>query len=310
MELIRAILSNPLVILVPIAALIVLSWCLITMLAAERTLRENQPRFVNRLNTPSFTRKKNFSTDNNEYAKRIAAAGITMPYQNWRLIRICSTIAAAIIGFAVAGVFAMVVLAVGAFFAFELFLRMKENKNVELFEKQLSNAELQIAENFRAGLTVERAIQAVSSSVDQPLRGEFERVYNEVAFANIELPQALENMAERTNSSDVRLLASVIAVQKETGSDLADSLNFLAETINRRTEMRNTIKSELAQSNLTIKFVAIAPIAVFLFFILVNEQYSSFYLTTSAGWGVIAGVIIIEIIGLVILRRMAKVDFE
>lgn len=240
---------------------------------------------------------------------KLAKAGVPITAKNWNLgmlviaallLFVCIIIGNVLIGLA----FAAAVPFVARFY-----LDTQIKKRNLLFEKQLNEAELQMAENLRSGLTVARSIRTVSEQADEPLKGEFERVYTEMTYSNLSLPEALQRMADRTGQRDVELLATVLQVQEETGSDLSESLEYLAETLSKRLEMRNAIKVELAQIRMTIKIVAAAPPAILVFTLFFYNGYMDFY-TQPLGIMILVVCAVIEVLGLIVLNKIADVKFE
>lgn len=190
-----------------------------------------------------------------------------------------------------------------------LWLSARAKKRERLFEKQLCQAELQIAENLRSGLSVARSLRAVSEQVEEPLKGQFDAVYNEMTYSGATLPEALASMSRRTANRDVQLLATVVRVQDETGSDLSDSLEFLSETLARKTEMRNQVKVALSEVRATIKIVAAMPPVALAVVSATYEGYAGFY-ASPEGTAMLAVCAVLEVAALALLARMTDVKLD
>ncbi len=198
--------------------------------------------------------------------------------------------------------------------AFKKYVKVKTRKQTLLLEKQLAQIELQIAENSRGGLPVTRSILSCADLAQEPLKGHLKRLYNEMAYSNCTLAEGFANMAARTRSTDAKLLADVIAVQQRTGSNLAEALDFLHETISRRLEMRQSLQSSLAETKITRSIVSVVPWAIFALLsfapLIKIEGFWEFYSTNPIGWGVLLGCALIEAAILALISRMSDLELD
>ncbi len=301
-----------------IAAVVILAlvaWCAWQLIADRRFERENQPAII--MERERKRRIENAASDETAMdvselkglARTLAMAGINQTPGTFVIIVCAAAIGACAAGFTLGGIAGAFVAALATPVVAKLILNRKERKRTELFEKQLTQAEMQIAENLRSGLSVARSLRTVSEQTKDPLKKQFEAVYNEITYSSTTLPQALSNMATRTANKDVELLATVIKVQDETGSDLSDSLEFLSDTLAKRTEMRNSVKVALSEIKMTIKIVACMPAAALLVVCAFYEGYSEFYQST-AGLIMLAVCAVVEVIALAILGRMSNIKLD
>lgn len=301
-----------------VAAILILglvAWCVWQLIADKRFERENQPALIvererkRRIESAGADEGAMDVSELTGLARTLALAGINQTPGTFIIIVCAAAIGAAAAGLAVGGVAGAFIGVIACPIAAKLILNRKERKRTELFEKQLTNAEMQIAENLRSGLSVARSLRTVSEQTKDPLKKQFEAVYNEITYSSTTLPQALSNMAARTANKDVELLATVIKVQDETGSDLSDSLEFLSDTLSKRTEMRNSVKVALSEIKTTIKIVACMPAAALAVTCAFYNGYSEFYQSTP-GLIMLAVCAVIELIALAILGRMSNIKLD
>lgn len=242
--------------------------------------------------------------------RKLQDAGMKMKGSTWTLIRMLSSLGVAfivgLIFMPVAGVAAGVLV----YCAFPIHVKNKQKKRMQLLESQLAACEVQLAESSRAGLSIVHAVASVAEQTDQPLKSELIRLYNELMFSNMTLAQAFESMAVRTGSNDVKMLASVLSVQQDTGANLADTLEFLAETISARVRMRSELRSKLAEFNLTRNVVAVAPFVVAVLCSLTMDGWTEFYVSSPIGWLIIGLAVGLEVLGLALLARMSHIEFK
>ncbi len=241
--------------------------------------------------------------------RKLALAGFEPNPGPFAVKLLAGTLAGALVASIPGGTLPAAAALVGIPLATWLVLGSKGKKRTRKFEEQLSQAERQIAENLRSGLSVTRSIKTVADQAEEPLRGQFESVYNEVSYSDSTLPEALAGMARRTANADVEMLATIIRIQQETGSDLASSLESLADTLAKRTKMRNELEISLSEIKMTIKIVAAMPAVAFAFTWFCYEGYDEFY-SQPTGMAIIAGVAVIELVTVLILNKMADIKLD
>lgn len=241
--------------------------------------------------------------------RRLALAGLGPDSGRALAMLAGGALVAALVGGVVAGGVGAVVAAVATPVVAHVVVGMMGKRRTRRFEQQLATAEVQIAENLRGGLSVPRSLRTVAEQTEQPLKGQFEAVYNEVTYGNATLPEALSSMARRTANPDVELLATVIRVQDETGSDLSDSLEMLAEVLEKRTHMRNELDMALSEIRMTIKIVSVMPLAALVFTCSFYDGFAEFY-SSPVGIAVIAAFAVIEAVALLGLNHMTDIEFD
>ena len=304
----------PTSIIIGVAILALAGWCVWQLIADKRFERQNQPAILAELDSSRDTGGSgdNVGLDVSELSgmeRKLAEAGIDMSPVTFFGILVGGAFVLFFLGLLFWGLLGGLALAAAGLIAAKLIVGRKTKKRTELFEKQLTQAEMQIAENLRSGLSVARSLRTVSEQTQDPLKRQFEAVYNEITYSSTTLPQALSNMAARTANKDVELLATVIKVQDETGSDLSDSLEFLSDTLSKRTEMRNSVKVALSEIKMTIKIVAAMPIAAFAAVMAFYSGYAEFY-QSPGGIAMLVVCAAIELIALWILGRMSDVKLD
>ena len=256
---------------------------------------------------------------------QLADAGLHIGASLWRILQLGSSLTTFTLVFvlaqssapsssAVFNAIAGAVAAVAVVTCFNRYLQGKCKKRRLLLEKQLAQIEMQIAENSRSGLPISRSIIACSELSEEPLKGHLKRLHNEITFSDCTLSEGFENMAKRTNSADVKLLADVISIQEQTGSNLADALDFLHETIARRLEMRQSLQSALAETKITKTIVSITPWAIFFLLAFAPmiriEGFWEFYSSNPIGWAVLFACVVAEAGILALISRMSDLRLD
>ena len=118
-----------------------------------------------------------------------------------------------------------------------LYVLYKRSKRLEAFERILPDALDLMVGALRAGHSLTSAIGMVGKEVAQPVSGEFRKCFDEQMFG-IETRAAMLSLAARVPIQPVRVIATAVLIQKESGGNLAEVLEKAAYVIRERTKLR------------------------------------------------------------------------
>lgn len=186
--------------------------------------------------------------------------------------------------------------------------KSKASKSQDLFSEQLAAALPQVASNMRSGMTVERAIRAVGDHMDKPLKGELMRATTRLAYGT-RLDTALADAAAHTGSSDLALVATAVSMQQDSGGNLAEVLERIAEKVRSKLSLRRHVRSVTASARASRTILALIPWVAMLLTTLSTDSGWEFW-RSFAGTCVIAVVVILEIAGTLFMNKIIdmKVD--
>lgn len=156
----------------------------------------------------------------------------------------------------------------------KIFVRLRTASRRARFAEQLDDTLQLIAGNLRAGYGLVQALDAVAHDVEDPTSTEFARVVNETRLAR-DLTEALEHTAERMRSDDFTWAAQAIAINRETGGNLAEVLATVAHTIRERNQIRRQVKALSAEGRLSAMILTLLPVVVFLAVLIIQPSYFS-----------------------------------
>ncbi len=170
----------------------------------------------------------------------LAFLGLTIGTETAIPVRI-----AAAIGMGVGGIFT--------------WINMKANKRMGMLEEQLPDAIELMVRSLRVGHPFSAAIGIVATEVSDPLATEFGIIADEAAYGR-DMGEALKDMAERLDMQDLRFLAVAVAIQQQSGGNLAEILAGLAKVIRSRFRLFRRVKAITAEAKWSGKFLSGFPI--------------------------------------------------
>ena len=185
-------------------------------------------------------------------------------------------------------------------------VKFKVARRSQAFERQLPDALSLIAGSLEAGHTFLRAVEMMVEESDAPLSEEFERVLSETRLGD-PLMDALDRMNARLQIADLAWVIQALRIQQSVGGKLADLLSTMAEFMRQREEIRREVRVLTAEGRLSGNILGVLP----LFFMLIMQILNPSWMTPMFhGWGpaVLAGAGTSVLIGVGIIRKMARVD--
>jgi len=198
------------------------------------------------------------------------------------------------------------------FFAFLLggapffYVRFKRSRRLAAFEEQLPEALDFLARSMRAGHAFSISLEMLGSESPDPIGQEFRALFAEQNLgAPIEV--ALENFSKRVPLLDVRLFVSSVLLQRQTGGNLSEVLSRLAYLIRERFRLRGQVKAASAHGRLTSRVLTALPIVMIFALNLVAPGYLGEMAKDPDGRWLIAGAIMAQIIGYLIMRRITDI---
>lgn len=190
-------------------------------------------------------------------------------------------------------------------FLISMWLKMKYDKQSEVIQDQLPGFLFALKSNIQANETPVRAILKVVDNMPEPLRTDLNIVKQKI-LANASFAEALEAMAQKTNSAELKFLAACLIQAASTGANIEPQIN----TIQRVLEQRKAASDEL---NKAVK--ATLPSIYISSFAIPGSFFASYFLDTNArgfwfkdvlSYVVLAIVIALWGIGMFLSRKMVQ----
>jgi tight adherence protein B len=187
-----------------------------------------------------------------------------------------------------------------------MYVRHKRRQRFDKFEQGLPEALDLIVSALRAGHSLIAALRLVAHESPEPIGGEFRICFEEQNYG-LELRTALENLVNRVPLQDMRIVATAILIQKESGGNLAEVLDKAAQLIRDRFRLKRQVRVHTAQGRLTGIILTLLPVVLGVLLYLVNPETMSLLwknplgldlLYTSLGMTAVGGLIIRKIVNM------------
>jgi tight adherence protein B len=237
----------------------------------------------------------------------LTRAGINMKPGAFVMVCATSIVFFAYIGIQLMSGLAGVAVAIFGVIAPFLWVRRKHKKRLSGFETQIPDAVDMLVSAMKAGYSFQAATQFIGTEMPAPAGPEFARFYDEQRLG-IDVRTALLNMQSRMDSPDLKMFVTAVLIQRETGGNLAEVLQNLADLIRERIAMRGHIETLVAEPKMSARFLAMLPVVVALVLSVVSPRFLDPMLQSSGGRTSLAIAGIGVIVGYAIMMRIADVD--
>jgi len=185
-----------------------------------------------------------------------------------------------------------------------LLARGRRNRKIS---EQLPEALDMMARSLRAGHALTSAFKMVATELPPPISMEFARAFEE---QNLGMPfeRAVVQMTKRSPENlELKLFAVSVILQKETGGNLVEIVEKLADTIRQRYRFYGKLATLTAEGRMSSYVLGALPILTAGFMALGNPHYVSLLVTSKTGQAFLAYAVATWILGFLWMRRMARV---
>jgi len=175
------------------------------------------------------------------------------------------------------------------------------------FEAQLPDALQTLAGALKAGASLNTGLMQMAQESLPPLSQEMELLVREQRLG-VSLDVALGNLSQRMPLPSVVLMVSTIRIAAETGGELAEALGRAASTLRSIAQAEGKIAALTAQGKMQAWVVGLLPL--FLLYVLAQMEPEAMakLWTTQIGWGVMAVIAFLEVMGVWLVRRIVAID--
>jgi tight adherence protein B len=189
----------------------------------------------------------------------------------------------------------------------QIWLDRRIGSRASKMEAQLPEALTLVSNSLKAGFGLLQSLSLAAEQLEHPIGTELEVTIHEMNVGS-SVEEALLNLNERCASYDLDLVVTAILVQRSVGGNLSEILETVAETMRERVRIRGEITTLTAQQQLTGVIIALLPVFVGIMFMFVSPGYINILFTTAIGKVMLTIAFIMEVIGVMVIRRILDIE--
>lgn len=182
------------------------------------------------------------------------------------------------------------------------------SKHTLLFERQLADALGIAARALRAGHPLIGTFQLIAEEIGDPLGSIFARICQEQTLG-LDLKDSIHKVAESTYNPELKLFATAIAIQFQSGGNLADLMDRLATVIRARMRLNRRVRVITAQTQFSKKILIALPVLLFFILNVISPEYMQPFYTPGAGRYMLTIGIASVLFGTWMMNRISIVRF-
>jgi tight adherence protein B len=188
------------------------------------------------------------------------------------------------------------------------YLTHRRNMRLKRIEDQLPLALDIMTRALRAGHPVISAVQLAAQELGDPLGSEFGLIVDETTYG-VEFPDALGNFARRTGSKDASFFAVSISIQSQTGGNLAEILEGLANVVRSRNTLGKRVKALSSEGKASAILLSVLPFLMVGAMLLIQPAFYTSKFNDPIFWPVVAMVVLDYLIGLAMIHRIINFKY-
>jgi tight adherence protein B len=135
-----------------------------------------------------------------------------------------------------------------------------------------------LVRGLRSGLPVTETLAVVAQELPGPVGEEFKLVIERIKIGRT-MEDALQETADRLNTPEFSFFVITLAIQRETGGNLAETLSNLADVLRKRAQMKLKIRAMSSESKASAYIVGALPFIVFGMIYWINPGYIGTFFT-------------------------------
>ena len=145
-------------------------------------------------------------------------------------------------------------------------------RRVTQFTAKLPDALELMVRGLRSGLPISETLGVVADEVQGPVAVEFRAVSDKMKIGRT-MEAALQETADRLGTPEFQFFVITLAIQRETGGNLAETLSNLAEVLRKRAQMKLKIKAMSSEAKASAMILSCLPFVVFTMIYFINPDY-------------------------------------
>ncbi len=158
---------------------------------------------------------------------------------------------------------------------------------------------------IRVGIPVMEAIRNVSRSAPPITAAGFSSLVEQVAIG-VPLDQALQTLSRSTGLTEYRFFATTLTLQNQTGGNLSDTLESLADVIRKRAALKAKGRAMTSEARSSSMVLAVLPLLTGLLLWVVSPNYIGVLFTDPTGKWMLGLAIVLLSLGILTILTIIK----
>jgi tight adherence protein B len=145
-------------------------------------------------------------------------------------------------------------------------------RRIKNFTTNFPDAIELLVRGLKSGMPVSETLSVIAKEIAGPVGEEFKLVVEKIKIGK-SMEDALQETADRLGTAEFQFFVITLAIQRETGGNLAETLANLADVLRKRAQMKLKIRAMSSESKASAYIVGSLPFFVSGMIWTVNQKY-------------------------------------
>lgn len=240
---------------------------------------------------------------------QIAQAGLGWSKSQFLIGSLCSAVFCAIALRSLGGsmMFALAGLAIGGAGLPRVVLKHLARRRLARFSRVFPSAIDVITRGVKAGLPLADCLRMIAAESEEPVRGEFREMVESMRVG-LSVAEAAAKLPEHIPTPEANFFALVIAIQQQTGGNLAEALGNLARVLRERKKLRDKVVALSSEAKASAMIIGALPIVVGFLVYVTSPHYIELLWTTEVGEATLGFCAMMMGSGVLVMKKMIAFD--
>lgn len=179
-------------------------------------------------------------------------------------------------------------------------------RRLQRYREQMPDLIALVAGGMRAGASLNGALGEVARQLPAPAGQEIALVLRQSRLGTT-LDEAIGNLERRMPGEESVLLVSALRIGAQSGGSMAQTLESLADAVRRRLVLEKKILALTAQGRMQAWVMGVLPFLVLAAMFAIDPHLVSAYFGTVIGWAVLGVVLLLQVSGGWLIRRIVQI---
>lgn len=185
-------------------------------------------------------------------------------------------------------------------------INRKRHKRLVKFNAQLPDTLDLLSRSLSVGHAFSESLNQVASEMPNPVATEFRITFEEQKLG-LSTTVALARLAERVPLLDLQICITAMNIQRETGGNLAEILEKVAQTIRERFKLMEDFRTMTTSSRGSAWILCALPIVVVFMMYMISPEYMNVLIHDERGHYLLAAAAVLQVSGMITIRRILAI---
>ncbi|HDQ25428.1 MAG TPA: hypothetical protein ENN43_01620 [bacterium] len=187
-----------------------------------------------------------------------------------------------------------------------LYIKIKKDRFNREYYESIPRFLESVISSMKSGTSVLKSFQVFAGRSNSAVAKEISVVIKKIGLGK-PLSEALQEMSDRVDVKENRIIVSAVIASLETGGNLTDVLENTLTTIRKRDEINREVKALTSQGVLSGIIVGLLPVFLLCAVYFIDPSFVEPLFKTGAGRGLLLAAFIMEVTGALIISRIVRV---